>query len=135
MHDKPLIKDFLRQVVASGLIDEPTVRRTVLEFSREYANDIKRRNDLVTLTMYFVEKGLLTCWQCKKLRHGQHHGFIVDEYKLLDYIGSDDKATTFLAEHIKSGQRVALAVEPPPDFRYSVAREFADRGETVGKDA
>jgi hypothetical protein len=124
MHDKPIIKEFLRQVVASKLLDEETVRRMVLEFTRENDDNIQRRNDLIAMTAYFIDRGVLTCWQCKKLRHGHHHGFFVDKYKLLDYIGSDDKASTFLAEHKETGQRVALSVEPPPRFAYTVARNF-----------
>ncbi len=132
MHDKPIIKDFLKQVVTSKLIGEKTVRHLISEFTRENAEDIQRRNDLVALTTFLIDKGFLTCWQCKKLRHGHHHGFFVDDYKLLDYIGSDEKASTFLAEHIETGRRVALAVEPPPRFSYSVARQFA--GDASGEE-
>ncbi len=135
MHEKPLIADFLKQVVASKLMDEETIRRLVLEFNRENDADIQRRNDLVALTTFFIEKDLLTCWQCKKLRHGHHHGFFVDKYKLLDYIGSNDRASTFLAEHVETGHRVAVAIEPPPHFTYSVIREFGGDASTQQSDS
>ena len=125
MHEKPAIKDFLKQIIVSGLVKENVLRQVIGEFNQEYADNIKKRNDLVALTTFLVQKELLTCWQCNKLRHGHYHGFFVDDYRLLDYIGSDEKASTFLAEHIETGHRVALAVEPPPHFTYSVARDFA----------
>lgn len=74
-----------------------------------------------------IDKGVLTTWQCDKLRQGKWKGFFVDGYCILRHLGKDKTSAMFLCREVATGRLVAMRVTPPgltPDgaFHY----EFHD---------
>jgi hypothetical protein len=108
---------FSELLLASGLVNESVLRTLTNDFRAQVARQKLPDESLTTFNSYLVGSGFLTCWQCGMLREGRYKGFFLDEFKLLDCFGPDDKVTRFLAVHGLTSQRVVLAVTP-----YSVAR-------------
>lgn len=62
-----------------------------------------------------MAKGLLTDWQCEKLRNGKWKGFFLDGYCLLGKIEENpvNVTSTFLCREVNSGRQVAMIVTSP----------------------
>ena len=106
------VSTFSELLLASGLLNTSVLRSLTNDFHGQVASGKQIDTSLTTFTSYLVASGFLTCWQCAKLREGRYKGFFLDDYKLLDCLGPDDKVTRFLALHGFNGQRVVLAVTP-----------------------
>src|SRR6185295_653216 len=59
-----------------------------------------------------ITAGLLTKWQCDKLKDGRHKGFFLSKYKLLGHLGTGGMSSVYLAEHVLMQRRVAIKVLP-----------------------
>ncbi|MGE0609644.1 MAG: serine/threonine-protein kinase [Pirellulales bacterium] len=55
-----------------------------------------------------VRQGCLTRFQSDRLLTGQHRGFFYDHYKLLEILGAGGMGRLYVAEDIRTGERVAL---------------------------
>ena len=106
------VRTFSELLLASGLLNESELRSLSNDFRAQAACGKLPDASLTTFTSYLVASSFLTCWQCAALRKGRCKGFFLDDYKLLDFVGTDDKVSRFLAVHVFKGQRVVLAVTP-----------------------
>ena len=95
---------FVVTLLKSGLLD----KLCVLDARRAVKAKTESSTELENLCSHLVSNGLITQWQCDKLRVGKHRGFFVDEYKIVDHIGKDYVSTTYMAVNIKSGERIGL---------------------------
>jgi hypothetical protein len=59
---------------------------------------------------FLVAEGVLSPWQCEKLRNGQWKGFFLDAYELLDHLGHDDHHNYYLARDAKRARFVRVIV-------------------------
>ena len=59
-----------------------------------------------------IEKGVLTRWQCDKLRQGKWNGFFLDNYCFLEQIGKDKASSTYLVREMSTCKLMAMAVTP-----------------------
>jgi hypothetical protein len=67
------------------------------------------------LCQHLIEKGLLTDWQCEKLRKGKWKGFFLDGYCLLGKTGEDpaNSTSTYLCKNLDAGRNVEMVVTNP----------------------
>jgi len=129
------VSAFSELLLASGLLNTSVLRSLTNDFHAHIACRKLSDTSLKTFISYLAASGFLTCWQCAKLREGRYKGFFLDDYKLLDCLGPDDKVTRFLALHGLNGQRVVLAVTPRAiaagpngESQYTVVNYDPDRG-------
>ncbi len=57
-----------------------------------------------------VRAGLLTAFQARRLAHGQHHGLVLGNYRVLDRLGNGSAGVVFRGEHLATLRPVALKV-------------------------
>jgi eukaryotic-like serine/threonine-protein kinase len=67
------------------------------------------------LCRHLMAKGLLTDWQCEKLRVGKYKGFFLGGYCLLRKFDEDpvNMTLTFLCKEVNSDRRVAMLIASP----------------------
>jgi len=116
----PLDK-FLELLQRSGLASPSEVVSWCAEFplsgTDEHAVD--------ELCRHLTGKGVLTTWQCDKLRQGKWKGFFLDGYCFLRQIGKDETSSTYLCREVDTERHVAMRITPPmltPDgkIRYAI---------------
>jgi hypothetical protein len=121
------VDTFLALAVKSGLIN-------VGDFNEVRADidaGLPTEGALDTVCTHLSAKGILTKWQCEKLRQGKWKGFFLDGYCFLDQIGKGMTTSTYLCKEVATGRRVAMAVTPinlaPQDGRiHYVVKELPD---------
>jgi WD40 repeat protein/serine/threonine protein kinase len=64
------------------------------------------------LTGALIQTGLLTMFQAERLLQGKSRGFVIGGYRILDRLGIGGSSQVFLAEHQKTGRRVAIKAMP-----------------------
>lgn len=104
------VDTFLDLVRRSGLIDEDQLQAVLADLEHCAGADALGQTDAVAER--FVQAGLLTRWQCQKLREGRYKGFFLGKYKLLDHLGTGGMSSVFLGEHVLMQRRVAIKVLP-----------------------
>src|SRR5215470_14117236 len=62
------------------------------------------------LARAFVREGLVTRFQAERLLEGRYRGFFIDRYKILEILGAGGMACLYLAEDMRTSERVALKV-------------------------
>jgi serine/threonine-protein kinase len=67
----------------------------------------------IRLGQRLVEEGMITSWQLEKLMEGRYEGFTLGEFRLRDHIDNGAIAALFEAEHVRTGERVALKILLP----------------------
>jgi eukaryotic-like serine/threonine-protein kinase len=106
------IDKFLALVLASRLINIKGLKEACKELGHKDGAQWSV-DELAPLCERLVSSNRLTLWQCKKLLNGQYKGFFVDDYKLLDYIGSEETDKIYHAEDRITKHRVRLRITPP----------------------
>lgn len=107
---KPTFDTFLDLVRRSGLVERDQLDGVLLDLKQRA--DGRPNNDPDLLAEKLTDAGLLTPWQCEKLREGRHKGFFLKKYKLLDHLGTGGMSSVYLAEHVLMQRRVAIKVLP-----------------------
>src|SRR5690349_3241965 len=64
------------------------------------------------LCRHLTNKGVLTTWQCDKLRQGKWKGFFLDGYCFLKQIGKDDTSSTYLCREVSTQKYMTMRVTP-----------------------
>jgi serine/threonine-protein kinase len=110
------VDKFVELVRKSGLVEEDRLN-SVLEEVSSTSVEVSAGGDASSidsgkLANTLVERGLLTPWQCERLKEGRHKGFILGKYKLLGLLGTGGMSSVYLAEHILMQRRVAIKVLP-----------------------
>jgi hypothetical protein len=99
------VDEFLAHLLASGLLDRSAIEEACSGF------DVAQGLD--ALCSYLIAHGTLSEWQCGKLRNGQFKGFFLDNYRFVGRLSVDETGSTYLADDLSSGKRVALTITPP----------------------
>ncbi|KKK46291.1 hypothetical protein LCGC14_3164130, partial [marine sediment metagenome] len=107
---KPKVDTFLDLLRRTGLVEKDQLDGVLLDFKREA--DGKPLKDTDAVAEKLIDAGLLTRWQCEKLKEGRHKGFFLGKYKLLDHLGTGGMSSVYLAEHVLMQRRVAIKVLP-----------------------
>jgi serine/threonine-protein kinase len=106
---KPNLERFLELAQRSELVTREQLSRVIDRIEVETGS---RPSEPEPLGDKLVEAGLITRWQCDKLREGRHKGFFLKRYRLLDHLGSGGMSHVYLAEHVLMQRRVAIKVLP-----------------------
>jgi len=107
---KQRAEDFVNLVRASKLVAEDQLDRALAEL-QQAAGGMPVTN-AGQVSVYLVDKGLLTQWQADQLLKGKHKGFFLGKYKLLDHLGTGGMSSVYLAEHMMLRMRRAVKVLP-----------------------
>lgn len=103
------VEQFLDLIRRSQLIEAEQLQKVLQELR---AGNNPSTLSAEALSEKLVAEGLLTRWQCSKLREGRYKGFFLGKYKLLDHLGSGGMSSVYLAEHVLMQRRVAIKVLP-----------------------
>lgn len=101
---------FVSLVRASRLVDDDQLDQALDELQAA-AGGVPITN-AGQVAVHLVEKGLITQWQCDRLREGRHKGFTLGKYKLLDHLGTGGMSSVYLAEHTLLQTKRAIKVLP-----------------------
>jgi hypothetical protein len=115
MDPRPYIDDFdnfISILVRSQLTTQDHIESIVASFQRDYVPTSKYSNTITALCSFLTSCGLLTSWQCGRLRRGQYKGFSIDEFTLLDNMGQDRGEQCYLAREKTTGTLVRIAIRP-----------------------
>lgn len=104
------IDSFLSLAVRGGLISQSQIGEHLKQFRQD---EFTIRGTIAELIPYLTGRGVLTSWQCKKLRENKYKGFFVDNYKILDHIATEDGYSYYLAQDTAPSKRVNLRIHPP----------------------
>lgn len=103
------VENFLELVRRSSLVEKDQLDRAIDELKQQTPEII---DDSDQLADRLIQAGLLTEWQCSKLREGRHKGFFLGKYKLLGHLGTGGMSSVYLGEHTLLNRRVAIKVLP-----------------------
>lgn len=109
-HPLSSLNTFSRWLVISGLVDEAAFTDLWKEFESNGINHKIEGDELAAFITFIVGKNAVTKWQCKQLLEGRYKGFYLDQYKLVDCLGFDDKCTRYVADDLNAEKKVVLAV-------------------------
>lgn len=101
------IQEFLGLTVRAGLINENDAKQLsdiLLRPSQDERIDVRELADRL------VAAGLLTKWQKRNLLRGRWRGFLLDDYCLLEPLGSGGVGVVYLANHLPSDKIVAIKI-------------------------
>lgn len=103
--ESPLVADtFVALLEKSGLLPAKQIEAAIERFAlppEAPARDLARA---------FLNAKLLTRFQAERLLEGKFRGFYIDHYKVLEILGAGGMACLYLAENLKTRERVALKV-------------------------
>jgi serine/threonine protein kinase len=103
--ESPLVADtFIALLEKSGLVPTEQIDAAIERFTLPPDAPAK------DLARAFLNAKLLTRFQAERLLEGKFRGFFIDHYKVLEILGAGGMACLYLAEDLKTGQRVALKV-------------------------
>ena len=101
--------EFVECLIASQLADEEQTGLLVEEFRESDCS----QPTITGFCDFLISKGVVTFWQCAKIRNGQFKGFFTGEYVILDYLSSNNTSSAFVARHVKTRDVVVLLFDPP----------------------
>lgn len=101
------IQEFLGLTVRAGLINENDAKQLSDTLLRPSQNE---RIDVRELADRLVAAGLLTKWQKRNLLRGRWRGILLDDYCLLEPLGSGGVGVVYIANHLPSERIVAIKV-------------------------
>ena len=91
------IDEFLAHVLASHLVATGELQRHVEVFQQESVG----KKTLDALCEHLVRHRALTQWQCDQLREGKYRGFFLDDYRITEFLRTDETRDKYLAEEAK----------------------------------
>jgi hypothetical protein len=107
------IDDFCALLVRSNLATEEQMAVLARRFRDEFLSATSLPKIITSFCTFLVGTGILTTWQCEKLRNGKWKGFFdLKNFTILDDLGGDADLWYFLARDDVDGGIVRLAVTP-----------------------
>jgi eukaryotic-like serine/threonine-protein kinase len=122
------VNDFAVLAVRSGLISKERLSALISESRETERNTGVGVGELAALVELLTSRGILTPWQCQKLREGKFKGFLLDQYRLLDHLRDDDSYNYYLALNTASRERLVLRIHQPKGWWFGKIRYDVDDG-------
>lgn len=110
------VDNFVVCLRKSQILEQPHIDRVLEDFA---SSQFTEADALASLCRMFVSRGLLTTWQVEKLLQQKHMGFHLDDYLLLDYLGTSADYARYLTRHLPTGRCVTLRIHHPRSMRES----------------
>jgi hypothetical protein len=107
-HQVNRVKEFAAILVRSGLADQQAVTSLLARYRNDYLPESKDPDTITAFCCFLVATGVLTPWQCDKLRRGQWKGFFYHDFVILDTLGFDGAVGHYLTRNINTGAYVDL---------------------------
>ncbi len=107
---KVTVAQFIDLAQKSRIVESKDLLASINGLRDQSDGEVPR--DLEAVIHHLTRDGVLTQWQCAKLREGKYRGFFLGKYKLLGLLGSGGMSLVYLAEHTKMHRRVAIKVLP-----------------------
>jgi hypothetical protein len=105
------VDQMVAALIRSALVTEDRAAALLTEYRTDFAPSSGMPDTVTAFCTYLVSIEEVTTWQCEKLRNGQWKGFFeLDDYELLDKLGSDDEYGYYLGRHTAKGTFVRLAI-------------------------
>ena len=101
---QPVADEFLNLLAKSRLLSQPQIDSVVQNCG------IDEEATAAEVAAAFVEQQLLTQFQAERLLEGRSRGFLIGGYKLLEILGTGGMGWLYLAEDVRTGDKVALKV-------------------------
>ena len=130
------LEKFLNLAMRSGLLQSAGLAGAFERFQRQ-PNLLAKSDSIVGgFCEFLTQEGILTRWQCDKLREGRYKGFFLDNLKLLRHVGCVGQCAMYEADDTLQKRRVVLRVYPPTVVprkdgkpHYEIVDEKESRGE------
>ena len=108
------VEKFIDLLERSKLLDADELSSQLAKLKKNAADsgETSPMADAESLGEYFVEKDLVSRWQCDQLLKGKHKGFFLGKYKLLRHLGTGGMSSVYLAEHVVMQTKRAIKVLP-----------------------
>jgi hypothetical protein len=106
------IDDFVQFLSRSEVTTAQQAIEYVAQFNAEHPEAIKAQKALDKFCDYLICTGLVTAWQCKKLRLGRWKGFYMDNYLLLEQVPYDQVNLAYKARDSTTGDVVCVVIPP-----------------------
>jgi putative two-component system response regulator len=103
-YNSELIKEMLQSALVLG--------EDWHQISDEVRNKILQARDEESALKLLVEHGLLTPYQCDRIRAGTTYGLVLGNYRVLERIGAGGMGVVFRGEHTLLRRGVAIKVLP-----------------------
>lgn len=104
MPEQPATGGFLSLLERSRLLSHHHCRQTILRLG------LRDLDDPLEAARRLVAEGVLTRYQANRLLEGRRRGLFLDDYKLLEILGSGGMGYLYSAEELSSGWKFALKV-------------------------
>jgi hypothetical protein len=118
------LEPFVSLIRASHLIDDAQLNQCLTEFIQQYSDNDHHFAKLDVFKEFLISRSLLTRWQCDKLSAGKYKGFYLEDFVLLDHLGTEQSGSLFSARDRRNGETVTLEVTMPApgssEIRYQV---------------
>jgi len=115
---------FVENLQRSGLVSVAALETLLTRFSRDAFPEGKYPTAITALVDHCIATGILTCWQCAKLRDGRWKGFFLERHAILDYLGHDDAHSYYLVADTKTGTPAVVQTDPSQVPIYKIVHEF-----------
>lgn len=102
-------RKFLACLKRSGILSEEQFNDSLSQLKKRQGG---KRLSAQEVAKFYVDAGLMTTWQSVKLLRGRFKGFFLDQYQLMDHLGTGGMSTVYLAKHKLTGQKRAIKVLP-----------------------
>ena len=123
------IDEFREILVRSQLVTVEEMDRLSVVYHNGYLASSMLPHSITAFCTFLITKGVISPWQCAKLRDGRWKGFFADSYRILDHLECDGNYSYYLARENETGVCVRLRITPPSrtqgsGIEYRVDREF-----------
>src|SRR5262245_36155167 len=111
-------------LVRSQLSTQQQVEELTDRFQKRHQES---RNDVTEFSSYLVGCGVLTAWQCEKLRNGQWKGFFdCPGFVILDQLSAGERLLYCLARSTDDNRLARISIAPPPNYPECRVEEWLD---------
>jgi hypothetical protein len=96
----------------SGLTSEEDASRCFDTYAKSCVAINSIPDGITAFCIFLISTGVVTPWQCDKLRQGKWKGFFYQEFEFLDCIGVDYNYSYYLAKDTRTNSYVRLRMSP-----------------------
>jgi hypothetical protein len=105
------IDEFAELLARSEITTVPQADEYVAQFRAEHPTAGDTSDAITEFCRFLNSDGLVTAWQCEKLKLGRWKGFYLDNYLLLEQVGKGEDNASYKARETTSGNVVCLVIK------------------------